>query len=142
MAVALIAKLRYWKRTDNSHAFLTTIYSMNKSLFIPVIAVLLILGCSKSPAPTKPANTTDLGKVELVPQVPTQFSLGLGPGQGCILTGKQLADGISVKVLVLSTNANGSVYHSQGEIITAPGRQCAIGMGDIMVEMTPTLKAP
>ena len=62
--------------------------------------------------------------------------------QGCLPTGKQLADGISVKVVVLSTNTNGSVYHSQGEIITAPARPCAIGMGDTMVEMTPTLKTP
>ena len=113
---------------------------MNKFPLIATLPALLFLGCSKPPAPVKPPNTTDLGKVELVPQVPTQFSLG--PGKGCILTGKQLADGINVKVLVMSTNTDGSVYHSQGEIITAPGRQCAIGMGDTMVEMTPTLKAP
>ena len=82
----------------------------------------------------------DLGAVELVAQTPTQISLGAG--KVCTLVGRQLANGIEVKLVVLSTNADGTVDRSQGQIETLPGRQCAISMGDTMVGLTPTLKTP
>jgi hypothetical protein len=102
-----------------------------------------VIGCSKRSSEQShhsklPPNPTDMGAVELVPQTPTQFSLGAD--KSCILTGRQLPDGINVKVLVLVTNADGTVKRSQGEISTLAGRQCAIVMGDVSVAMTPTLK--
>lgn len=113
--------------------------------FIATVVLLaaFVIGCSKSSSALShhskmPPNTTDLGAVELVPQTPQQFSLGAG--KSCIITGRQLPDGIDVKLLVLVTNADGSVKRSQGEIETSPGRQCAIVMGDVSVGLTPTLK--
>lgn len=82
----------------------------------------------------------DLGVVEFTANTPQHFSLG--DGKGCTITGKPLPDGIEVKVLVLTTNADGTVQRSQGDITTLPGRQCAISMGDTMVGLTPTLKIP
>ena len=83
---------------------------------------------------------TDLGAVELTPQTPKQFSLGAG--KSCTLTGRQIADGIDVKLVVLATNADGTVKRLEGEVTTTPGRQCAISVGDndTMVGFTPTLK--
>ena len=78
--------------------------------------------------------------VELTQGTPQHFSLG--DGKGCILTGTQLPDGINVKVVVLTTNADGTVQHSEGQISTLPGRQCALGIGDTTVGLTPTLKTP
>jgi hypothetical protein len=113
---------------------------------ITAIAALMaafVIGCSKHPSQSAshlPQNTKDLGAVELVEGLPQNFSLG--DGKSCTLTGKQLSDGIDVKVVVLTTNADGVVMSSQGEITTSPGRQCAIGIGDTMVGLTPTLKKP
>jgi hypothetical protein len=103
-----------------------------------------VIGCSKSPSePSElskmPPNTTDLGAVELTPKTPKQFSLGTG--KSCILTGSQLPDGIDVKLLVLITNADGTVVPLQYEMETSPGRQCVIVTGRVSVGFTPTLKA-
>jgi PBP1b-binding outer membrane lipoprotein LpoB len=108
-----------------------------------ILAAMLIAGCSKSPSEqprrvTTPPKMTDLGAVELVAQTPKQFSLGAG--RSCTITGRQLPDGISVKLVVLATNADGAVVRSQSEITTLPGRQCAISIGDVMIGLTPTLK--
>ena len=105
--------------------------------------VVFVSSCSKrsSEQPrhvAAPPDMTDLGAVELAPQIPKQFSLGAG--KSCTLVGKQLSDGIEVKLVVVATNANGTVQRSQGQIETLPGRQCAISIGDTMVELTPTLK--
>ena len=102
-----------------------------------------VIGCSKHPSQSSshmPPNTKDLGAVELAEGTPQNFSLG--DGKSCTLTGKQLPDGIDVKIVVLTTNADGTVMSSQGEITTSPGRQCTIGIGDTMVGLTPTLKKP
>jgi len=114
--------------------------------FIATAALLavFIIGCSKNPSEQShhaklPPNTTDLGAVELTPQTPKQFSLGAG--KSCILIGRQLPDGVGVKVLVLVTNADGTVERSQGEVETSPGRQCVMVTGGVSVGFTPTLKA-
>lgn len=109
------------------------------NLSAAIFAAIFITGCSKHPA-VAPPNTVALGAVELAPQTPVQFSLG--GGKVCTLVGRQLANGIEVRLVVLSTNADGTVERSQGQITTLPGRQCAISMGDTMVGITPTLKAP
>jgi hypothetical protein len=105
--------------------------------------ILFASSCSKRSSEQQhhvaaPPNMTDLGAVELAPQMPKQFSLGAG--KSCTLVGKQLPDGIEVKLVVVATNADGTVQRSQGQIETLPGRQCAISIGDTMVELTPTLK--
>ena len=101
-------------------------------------------GCSKSSSPQPhadaPPNTKDLGAVELVAHTPMQFSLGAG--KGVTVTGSPLSTGMMVKLVMMTTNANGSVDHSQGQIETLPGQQCAISLGDTMVGLTPTLKTP
>ncbi len=105
--------------------------------------VAFVISCSKQPNQSSshlPPNTKDLGAIELVEGTSQNFSLG--DGKSCTLTGKQLSDGIDIKVVVLTTNADGTVMSSQGEITTLPGRQCAIGIGDTMVGLTPTLKKP
>ena len=109
-----------------------------------VLAVILITGCSKSssqqPHAGAPPNTKDLGAVELVAQTPMQFSLG--SGKGVTVTGSPLSTGMMVKLVMMTTNADGSVDRSQGQIETLPGQQCAISLGDTMVGLTPTLKTP
>jgi len=109
-----------------------------------ILAAILITGCSKSasqqPHAAAPPNLKDLGAVELVAGTPTQFSVGAG--KGCTITAKQIPNGIGLKLVVLSTNADGTVDRSQGQIDAVPGQQCAISMGDIMVGLTPTLKTP
>jgi hypothetical protein len=105
--------------------------------------VLFAGGCSKRSGGqphhvATPPNMTDLGAVELAPQIPKQFNLGTS--KSCTLVGKQLPNGIEVKLVIVATNANGAVQRSQGQIDTLPGRQCAISIGDTMVELTPTLK--
>ena len=107
-----------------------------------ILAIMLAMGCSKgSSHQIQPANasqkTTDLGMVELTPQSPRQFELGAN--KCCILTGKQLTNGIGVKLVLLTTNTDGTVSRSQGQIITLPGRSCGIGFGDLVVNVTPTL---
>ncbi len=105
-----------------------------------------VISCSKKPSeqahhPKLPAGTVDLGAVELVPQTPTQFSLGAG--KGCILTGKQLQGGVDVKMELFVTNADGTVERSQGELETSPGRQCVLTIGsNVPVGFAPTLKTP
>ena len=108
-----------------------------------ILTIMLAVGCSKSSShQTQAANasqkTTDLGTVELTPQSPREFALGAN--KCCIITGKPLSNGIEVKLVVLTTNTDGTVIRSQGQIITLPGRSCGIGIGDTMVSLTPTLK--
>ena len=107
------------------------------------VLAAFIIGCSKQPSQSSshlPANTKDLGKVELTQGTPRPFSLG--EGKGCIITGTQLSDDINVKVVVLTTNAGGTVQRSEGQMSTLPGRQCIIGIGDTKIGLTPTLKSP
>jgi hypothetical protein len=117
-----------------------------RTLHITTGAALMaafVIGCSKHPSQSSshlPPNTKDLGAVELAEGTTQIFSLG--DGKSCTLIGKQLSDGIDVKVVVLTTNADGIVMSSQGEITTLPGRQCAIGIDDTMVGLTPILKKP
>jgi hypothetical protein len=105
-----------------------------------------VIGCCKKPSeqthhPKLPEGTVNLGAVELVPQTPTQFSLGAG--KSCILTGKQLPDGVDVRMVLLVTNADGTVDRSQGELETSPGRQCVLTIGsNVPVGFAPTLKTP
>ena len=69
-----------------------------------------------------------------------QFSLGAG--KSCTIVGQQIPNGIGLKLVALSTNADGTVDRSQGQIEAVSGQQCAISMGDMMVGLTPTLKTP
>ena len=85
-----------------------------------------------------PTNIVDLGAVELVPRTPKHFNLGAG--RGCTVTGRQLPDVIDVKLVLLTTNAAGTVRREQGEMETLPGKQCAIAMDNLMIGLTPTLK--
>jgi hypothetical protein len=108
-----------------------------------VFATLFIAGCSKNssqpPAPaTLPPKMAELGRVELTPQMPAQFALATN--QCCILTGKQLPTGIEIIVAILTTNTDGTVTLSKGQIETLPGHSCGISTGDVGVELTPTLK--
>ena len=109
------------------------------------LLAVLVIGCSKKPSeqthhPKLPAGTVDLGAVELVPQTPTQFSLGAG--KSCILTGKQLQDGVDVKMTLFVTNADGTVEHSSGGVWTLPGRKTVLIIGSVPVGFAPTLKTP
>jgi hypothetical protein len=104
-----------------------------------------VIGCSKSPSQqshqaSAPPNTKDLGAVEFAVQTPKQFSLG--DGKGCTITARQIPDGIGLMLVLLSTNTDGTVMSSQGQIETRSGQQCAIEVGGTMVGLTPTLKTP
>jgi hypothetical protein len=112
---------------------------------VAALTAILVIGCSKgSNQPphqaSAPSNTKDLGAVEFTEQTPTQFSFG--DGKSCIITARQISGGIGLKLVLLSTNTDGTVARSQGQIETRPGQQCAISLGDTMVGLTPTLKTP
>lgn len=109
------------------------------------LTATFVIGCSKSSSQppnqaSAPPNTKDLGAVEFVAQTPKQFSLG--DGKSCTITASQIPDGVGLKLVLLTTNADGTVARSQGQIETRAGQQCAIGLGDMMVGLTPTLKTP
>jgi hypothetical protein len=102
-----------------------------------------VIGCSKKPneqthPPKLSAGTVDLGAVELVPQTPTQFSLGAG--KSCTLTGKQLAGVIHLQVQVFVTNADRTVWSSPADVSTLAGRQCSVTCFNTTIEMTPKMK--
>jgi hypothetical protein len=87
----------------------------------------------------RPKN--DFGAVELVAGKRAQF--GLGAGKCCTIVGKQLPNAIHLKLEILSTNTEGTVYiQSLGETTALAGKRCDVALGDTMVSMIPTLKAP
>jgi len=116
------------------------------------LVTMFLIGCSKKPvvpppevAPVKTSAASglkDLGAVILTEQTPERFVLG--DGKGCMLigsqSGAQLPGGIDVKLAVTTTNADGTVTRTQGEVSTLPGRKCAIVLGDVTVMFAPTLK--
>ncbi len=109
------------------------------------LMVAFVIGCSKKSGeqahnPPSLAGTVDLGAVELVPEAPTQFSLGAG--KCCILTGKQLAGVIHVQVQTFVTNADRTVWSSPADVSTLAGRQCSVKCFDMTIEMTPRMKSP
>jgi hypothetical protein len=104
-----------------------------------ILAAILITGCSKPHATALP-KMADLGAVELVPKTPKQF--GLGAGRSCTVTGYPLGTNITVNLVVMTTNADGNVQRSEGQMGTAPGRHCVFSLGDATVGLTPTLKRP
>jgi hypothetical protein len=107
-----------------------------------IVAAMLITGCSKSASQQPHAaalpNLKDLGAVEFVAGTPLQFSLGAG--KSCTIVGRQIPNGIGLQSVAFSTNADGTVDRSQGQIDALLGQQCAISMEDLMVGLTPTLK--
>jgi len=114
-------------------------------LITAALIAAFIIGCSKRSGeqvhhPKLPAGTVDLGAVELVPQTPTQFSLGAG--KNCILTGKQLQGSVDVKMDLFVTNVDGTVEHSSGEVSVSPGMKTVISIGSVPVGFAPTLKTP
>ena len=91
----------------------------------------------------------DLGAVELVAVKPAQFSLG--EGKCCTIVGRPtysmmgrpMPDVLHLKLRILSTNTEGTVYiQSLGEATTMPGKRVDIALGDTMVSIIPTLKMP
>ncbi len=103
----------------------------------------LLVGCSKpqnqSPS-SAPSKAKSLGTVELTPGTPRSFSLG--DRMGCIVTGLKHSDDIDLKLVLLTTNADGAVQRSAEQIWTWPSQHCAVAIGEIWVELTPTWKTP
>ncbi len=103
----------------------------------------LLIGCSKPPSqssPAAPSKAKSLGTVELTPGTPRSFSLG--DRMGCIVTGVKRSDDIELKLVLLTTNADGAVQHSEEQTSTWPGQRCAVAVGETWVELTPTWKRP
>ena len=105
------------------------------------VGILFASGCSKRSSPSQAGSLSDrkdLGAVALVPETPRQFDLG--GGKICTLTASPLTNGIEVNVVVMTTNADGTIQHWLSRIDTKPGQPCAISLGDLTVGLTPTLK--
>jgi hypothetical protein len=96
-----------------------------------------VVGCSK-PHATTPPKMTDLGVVELTPKTPKQFSLG--GSQSCTITCYPNGTNITVNLVVMTTNTDGSIHRSLGQMVTSSGRQCVFGLGDATVGLRPTWK--
>jgi len=111
------------------------------SLVMILACLLFASGCSRQPSPPSalaPSDLKDLGAVALTPQVPRQFDLG--NGKICTLTASPLTNGIEVDVVVMTTNADGSIQHWLSLVKTPPGKPCTVSLGDLTVGLTPTLK--
>jgi len=93
----------------------------------------------KSAAP--PANTTDLGEVEIADREPVRFDLGAG--QTCVVTPTVLADGnVLMEIAVEATAADGTAEKlGQSRLTARPGQQCAISVGDRMIALSAKIKA-
>jgi len=111
------------------------------SLIAFALLALAFAGCSKSSSHLShvaPRITADLGTVELTPQTPKQFSLGAV--KSLTLTGRQLPKSIKIDLVLLATNADGTVKRSESFLTTMPGQWSALSVGDEMIALTPTLK--
>jgi uncharacterized protein YhaN len=82
------------------------------------------------------ANGPDLGVVQLVNQMSSQFDLG--SGKVCTPTIK--ADGTyDIKVVFESQKPDGQTEQSMGQVTTSPGRAVRITVGDSSIGFTPTV---
>jgi len=120
-----------------------------------VLVALFAVGCSESPSEpavqatnvrqvsSLPADmpTKDLGEVELTAQ--TQKRVSLGDGKDCVITPTVLADGnLQMDLSVERKGDDGKIQRlAQSRLTARPGQQCAISIGDMMVSLTPRLKA-
>jgi len=135
-----------------THAFL-----FPSEIATAMVAAFLVgsfaVGCSKKSGETAqdaklrqqfsvPANIVvkDLGAVELSPHTPRHFDLG--GGKDCVATSSVRPDGtLQVDLAIISKAANGATEKQQSRLICKPGTQSAISVGDLMISMTPTVKA-
>jgi Flp pilus assembly secretin CpaC len=105
-----------------------------------------VIGCSKhksKPSASSHDNTKmqNLGVVEFTEGTPQHFALG--GGKGCTITAKHTLGGIEVDFVIEATNANGvAEVWARPKISTVPGEQCAIGVEDVSVGLTPKWKTP
>ena len=88
-----------------------------------------------------PANTTDLGEVEIADREPVRFDLGAG--QTCLITPTVLADGnVLMEIAVEGTAADGTAAKlGQSRLTARPGQQCAISVGDRMIALSAKIRA-
>jgi Flp pilus assembly secretin CpaC len=103
-----------------------------------------VLGCSKHP--TKPAmqataKMTNLGEIEFTEGTPQHFTVS--SNKSCTVTAKHTPNGIEVDFVIEATNADGTVQvWATPKISTVTGQQCAIGVEDMAIGLTPTWKEP
>jgi hypothetical protein len=87
------------------------------------------------------ANPTDLGAIQLVNQMPSQFDLG--DGKTCTLTPTINADGnYNIKVVWELQKADGQTVRTDrqmAEVTTSPGRAVALEAGGSTIAFTPTV---
>jgi hypothetical protein len=87
-------------------------------------------------------NATDLGVLELTEGTAARFDLG--GGTNCVVTPTTLPDGNATMEIKLGvTNADGTNSDLGTSRLTArPGQHCSISVGDRMIALAVTLKAP
>jgi|ERR1017187_3072315 hypothetical protein len=127
------------------------IITINAAALIAMIA----MSCSKSPSEPAadnhnlrrlselPANMTtkELGVVEFSAHTPQTFSLG--SGTNCVITPTFLPGGIlKLHIAVGTKSADGKISQiGQSEVTQRSGQQCGVSVGDLMISLTPKLKA-
>lgn len=92
-----------------------------------------------SPAASTPANTKDLGEIELTNRFET--CVNLGAGRSCSITPKLLdRDNLQLTMTLQSKQANGK---TAGLIITQvttrPGKPFEVAIGDMDITITPEI---
>jgi hypothetical protein len=97
------------------------------------------VAANSSPAASTPANTKDLGELELTNRYDTCVSLGAG--RSCTITPKLLdRDNLQLTMTLQSKQANGK---TAGLIITQvttrPGKPFEIAIGDMDITITPEI---
>jgi hypothetical protein len=116
------------------------------------LVILFVLGCSKSAEQNdnlknqvdldpKSTIVTDLGVVELLPQVANRFKLKVG--KECVLTPTVLPDGnLKIEVSVEAKNELGIVKQlGKARTVTPPNQQFTVSVGDSIIGLTPKMKS-
>jgi hypothetical protein len=100
-----------------------------------------VANVSVTPTPGSPRTVWNLGSLELSPGVPESFDIG--GGTNCVVAPTALSDGNTATIITMSaTNADGTVSEiAKSRIISRPGQQCAISVGDRTIALAVTLKA-
>jgi len=97
------------------------------------------VAANPSPTAATPANTKDLGELELTNRYET--CVNLGAGRSCTITPKLLdRDSLQLTMTVQSRNPDGKTAgFIVTQVVTHPGKPLEVAIGDMDITVTPEL---
>ncbi len=103
--------------------------------FVVVLAVTILLGCSKRPVDAPP-KSLDLGVVQLVYGTPSRHELG--NGEVCVLRAESLGAGTAELIAVLEKS--GKEVSSTRVAPANIGRPLELSLGNFRIQLTPQVQ--